>query len=56
MDDTYIITVFVVFDELCQTLLPAPKYRPKMVPARDSDRGRGRRPLTSAIIWNAPCW
>ena len=33
MDDTYIITVFVVFDELCQTLLPAPKYRPKMVPA-----------------------
>jgi hypothetical protein len=33
VDDTYIITVFVVFDELCQTLLPAPKYRPKMVPA-----------------------
>ena len=33
MDDTYIITVFVIFDELCQTLLPAPKYRPKMTPA-----------------------
>jgi hypothetical protein len=33
MDDTYIITVFVVFDELCQTLLPALKYRPKMTPA-----------------------
>lgn len=33
MNDTYIITVFVIFDELCQTLLSAPKYRPKMVPA-----------------------
>ena len=33
MDDTYIITVFVVFDELCQALLPRPKYHPKMAPA-----------------------
>ena len=33
MDDTYIITVFVVFAELCQTLLPTPKYHSKMVPA-----------------------
>jgi len=33
VDDTYIITVYVVFDELCQTFLPPLQYRPKMIPA-----------------------
>jgi len=33
MDDTFIVTVFVVFDQLCQTFLGKPKYHPKMVPA-----------------------
>jgi len=33
MDDTFIVTVFVVFDQLCQTFLGQPKYHPKMVPA-----------------------
>lgn len=33
MDDTFIVTVFVVFDQLCQTFLDQPKYHPKMVPA-----------------------
>ena len=33
MDDTFIVTVFVVFDQLCQTFLGRPKYHPKMVPA-----------------------
>ncbi len=33
MDDTFIITVFVVCDELCRIFLGTPKYHPKMVPA-----------------------
>jgi len=33
MDDMFIVTVFVVFDQLCQTFLRRPKYQPKMVPA-----------------------
>ena len=28
-----IVTVFVVFDQLCQTFLSKPEYHPKMVPA-----------------------
>jgi hypothetical protein len=33
MDATFIVTVFVVFDDLCAAFLPAVKYRPKMTPA-----------------------
>jgi hypothetical protein len=33
MDDTFIVTVFVVFDQLSQTVLGKPKYHPQMVPA-----------------------
>lgn len=33
MDDDFIITVFVVFDEVCDTFLGTPKYCPKMIPA-----------------------
>lgn len=33
MDASFIVTVFVVFDDLSQTFLPAVKYRPKMTPA-----------------------
>jgi hypothetical protein len=33
LDDTFIVTVFVVFDQLCQTFLDKPKYHPQMVPA-----------------------
>lgn len=33
MDDTFIVTVFLVFDELSQTFLGKPKYHPKMIPA-----------------------
>jgi hypothetical protein len=33
MDETYVVTVFVVLAEMCNTFLPKPKYRPKMVPA-----------------------
>lgn len=33
MDNTPIIPVVVIVDELCQTLLPAPTDRPTMTPA-----------------------
>lgn len=33
MDETYVVTVFVVLAEMCDTFLPKPKYRPKMAPA-----------------------
>lgn len=33
MDATFIITVFVVFDTMMQTVFPARKYQPKMTPA-----------------------
>jgi hypothetical protein len=33
MDDTFIVTVFFVFDELSQTFLGTLKYHPKMTPA-----------------------
>lgn len=33
MDDSFIVTVFVVFDDLCRTLLAPAKYHPKMTSA-----------------------
>lgn len=33
MDATYVVTVFVVLADLCDTFLEKPKYHPKMVPA-----------------------
>lgn len=33
MDDHFIVTVFLVLDDLCQVLLPPAKYHPKMTPA-----------------------
>lgn len=33
MDATFVVTVFVVLADLCDTFLAKPKYHPKMVPA-----------------------
>jgi len=33
MDDIFIITVYIILDEMGRTFLPPPKYKPKMTPA-----------------------
>ena len=33
MDDTFIITIYVIFAEMSSTFLPPLKYKPKMTPA-----------------------